>query len=145
MPEAEIIMKPRPWYHGGLRFQCTGCGDCCTGAPGYVWINKAEILAMAARLKIEPEDFQQRYTRSIGIRKSLIEVAHGDCVFFDSDCRMCQVYEVRPCQCRTWPFWTSNLATPQAWQEVASRCPGCDRGPVFSLQQIRSRIDGDGE
>ena len=20
-----------PWYKDGLRFKCTGCGDCCTG------------------------------------------------------------------------------------------------------------------
>ncbi len=45
--EADIIMNPHPWYQFGLRFQCTGCGDCCTGAPGYVWINKAEIKAMS--------------------------------------------------------------------------------------------------
>ena len=23
---------PEPWYKDGLRFKCTGCGDCCTGA-----------------------------------------------------------------------------------------------------------------
>ena len=27
------------WYaEEGLAFECTGCGDCCTGAPGYVWV-----------------------------------------------------------------------------------------------------------
>ena len=35
--------KEQPWYKDGLGFQCTQCGDCCTGAPGYVWINAAEI------------------------------------------------------------------------------------------------------
>ena len=33
----------------GLRFECTQCGDCCTGAPGYVWVNKAEISAWPTR------------------------------------------------------------------------------------------------
>ncbi len=74
-------MNSHPWYHRGLRFQCTGCGDCCTGAPGYVWINKAEIEAMSALLRVSKEDFQKRYVRLIGIRKSLIELANGDCVF----------------------------------------------------------------
>ena len=26
------------WYRDGLRFECTRCGACCTGAPGYVWV-----------------------------------------------------------------------------------------------------------
>ena len=26
-----------PWYRDGLRFQCTQCGNCCTGDPGVVW------------------------------------------------------------------------------------------------------------
>ena len=43
MPEGN-----EPWYAEGLKFQCTGCGDCCTGAPGYVWVNQAEIDALAA-------------------------------------------------------------------------------------------------
>ncbi|MFM7740581.1 MAG: YkgJ family cysteine cluster protein, partial [Planctomycetota bacterium] len=27
-----------PWYKDGLRFQCSQCGDCCTGGAGYVWV-----------------------------------------------------------------------------------------------------------
>ena len=37
-----------PWYHEGLSFTCSQCGDCCTGAPGYVWVNNEEIAALAA-------------------------------------------------------------------------------------------------
>jgi len=46
-------MLTTPWYHAGLQFQCTQCGSCCTGAPGYVWINKEEIAALAAVLKLD--------------------------------------------------------------------------------------------
>jgi uncharacterized protein len=140
LKEADIIMNQNPWYQAGLRFQCTGCGDCCTGAPGYVWINKAEIQAMSAVLRISIEDFQKRYVRLIGVRKSLIEMANGDCVFFDHDRCCCQIYEARPRQCRTWPFWSSNMSSPQMWQEVANRCPGCNLGPLISFEEIKSRI-----
>jgi uncharacterized protein len=129
-------MNKTPWYHEGLRFQCSGCGDCCTGAPGCVWVNKAEIEAISALLKISVEEFQKRYVRLIGNRKSLIEYTNGDCVFFDNDRRCCQIYEVRPRQCRTWPFWTSNLTSPKTWKEVADRCPGCNLGPVIPLEEI---------
>ena len=30
------------WYAEGLRFACTGCGDCCTGEPGAIWVNEDE-------------------------------------------------------------------------------------------------------
>jgi uncharacterized protein len=46
-----------PWYRDGLAFACTGCGDCCTGAPGYVWVTRAEIEAMAAALGLAPAEF----------------------------------------------------------------------------------------
>jgi uncharacterized protein len=133
-------MNHTPWYRRGLQFQCTGCGDCCTGAPGYVWVNKAEIEIMSALLRISTKEFQKRYVRLIGIRKSLIEFSNGDCIFFDNERRCCQVYESRPRQCRTWPFWSSNLSTPESWQEIADRCSGCNRGPNIPLEQIETQI-----
>ncbi len=110
-----------PWYRDGLKFACTGCGDCCTGAPGYVWVNQAEIEMLAAAVGLDAEEFQRRFVRAVGVRKSLTELANGDCVFFDGESRRCRVYEARPRQCRTWPFWPSNLATPAAWQQIAER------------------------
>ena len=130
-----------PWYRAGLKFFCTGCGDCCTGAPGYVWVNKAEIEAMTAAVGIPLEEFERRYVRAVGIRKSLIEFANGDCVFFDGESRKCRVYEARPRQCRTWPFWASNLSSPESWEEISERCPGCNRGRRTPLGKILAALD----
>ncbi len=127
----------QPWYSDGLRFSCTGCGDCCTGEPGYVWVNRAEIEALAAALEMPVVEFERQYVRTVGIRKSLIERVGGDCVLFDGQTRRCLFYDARPRQCRTWPFWASNLASPAAWQETAERCPGCNRGPLVPYQTIR--------
>ncbi len=129
------------WYREGLKFACAGCGDCCTGAPGYVWVNKQEIEAMAAALGLAAEAFRRKYVRSIGVRKSLIEYGNGDCVFFDNQSRRCRVYTARPRQCRTWPFWSSNLASPAAWKGIAERCPGCNRGPLVPLEKIRAHLE----
>lgn len=133
-------MDDKPWYHKGLKFRCTGCGDCCVGAPGYVWVNHAEIEAMAAVLKLVVGAFERRYVRRVGVRKSLVEFSDGDCVFFDNHSRRCQVYEVRPRQCRTWPFWTSNLRTPETWQQTCLDCPGADHGPLFTLHKIQAQL-----
>jgi Fe-S-cluster containining protein len=85
---------------------------------------------------LEVAKFEKKYVRLIGIRKSLIEFANGDCVFFDNQRRCCKIYEARPRQCRTWPFWDSNLNSPEAWEETASRCPGCNRGKLVSFEEI---------
>lgn len=125
------------WYAAGLRFQCTQCGDCCTGAPGYVWVNKEEIAALAAEVG-EPDldRFEQAYVRKIGVRRSLVEFPNGDCVFFDGESRKCTVYGARPRQCRTWPFWDSNLKTPADWERTCAVCPGSGQGRLYQLDAI---------
>ena len=133
-------MNDSPWFKDGLHFQCTGCGDCCTGAPGYVWVNQAEIEALAKRLGLEVAEFEQKYTRRVGIRRSLVEFANGDCVFFNNQTRKCEVYQDRPRQCRTWPFWESNVRTPAAWKQTCQVCPGSGKGPLIPVDQIVEQL-----
>jgi len=129
-------MDEKPWFQNGLRFQCTQCGDCCTGAPGYVWVNKDEIQALATEVAMPVAEFEARYVRNVGVRKSLIEYANGDCVFFDNVQRKCTVYNARPRQCRTWPFWDSNIRTEKAWQQTCEVCPGSGKGQIVPVEQI---------
>lgn len=130
-------MSKQPWYQDGLKFTCTQCGNCCTGSPGYVWVNRAEVIALATRLGFDDIDsFEKKYVRLVGIRKSLKEYPNGDCVFFDSERRTCQVYEDRPRQCRTWPFWESNLKNRRAWQATCEVCPGSGQGKLHDLASI---------
>ncbi len=129
-----------PWYRDGLRFECTACGNCCTGDPGYVWVNKAEIHALAKRIgQTDVDRFEREYVRQVGIRKSLKEFPNGDCVFFDAESRKCTVYEDRPRQCRTWPFWDSNVRDPQRWQQTCAICPGSGQGRLYSIEEIDAR------
>jgi len=133
-------MTEKPWYHQGLRFECTGCGDCCTGAPGYVWVNKEEIRGLAEQVGEENlERFEKMYVRQVGIRKSLKEYSNGDCVFFDNQTRKCKVYSARPRQCRTWPFWDSNVRDEQAWRETCQACPGSGKGKLYQLAEIEQQ------
>lgn len=129
-------MADKPWYHEGLAFRCTGCGQCCTGDPGYVWVIKAEIDALARTMDLEDSEFERAFVRRVGVRRSLLELPNGDCVFFDRVTRRCRVYEVRPRQCRTWPFWGSNIRSSGDWEEICRVCPGIGEGPVFPLEQI---------
>ena len=133
-------MAKQPWYKDGLRFECTQCGHCCTGAPGYVWVNDEEIKALA-EAKGEPdiERFQELYTRRVGSRRSLSEFSNGDCVFFDGESRKCTVYTGRPRQCRTWPFWNSNLESADDWAHTCEVCPGSGQGKLYSIEQIEAQ------
>ncbi|MCE9544708.1 MAG: YkgJ family cysteine cluster protein [Planctomycetia bacterium] len=130
-------MADGPWYKDGLKFTCSQCGDCCTGAPGFVWVNAEEIAALAKFRELSVEEFESKYVRKVGIRKSLVEFPNGDCVFFDGDTRGCTVYSARPRQCRTWPFWDSNLSSPAAWKSTCEVCPGSGQGTLVPLEEIR--------
>ena len=129
----------KPWYAAGLAFECSGCGNCCTGAPGFVWVSDEEIEQLADWLTLDREVFVRRYVRKVGLRKSLTEYASGDCVFFDRDSRRCRVYPARPGQCRTWPFWDSNLRSPASWEAACQACPGAGNGPLVPLEEIEKR------
>lgn len=124
-----------PWYHEGLAFQCTRCGHCCTGAPGYVWVHEEEIERLRGHLGLSLEEFSRRYLRRVGPRLSLIEKPDNACIFWDHQ-EGCTVYEARPEQCRTWPFWPHNLESERAWRKAGRHCPGIDQGTFFSLEQI---------
>ncbi|MBM4113471.1 MAG: YkgJ family cysteine cluster protein [Phycisphaerae bacterium] len=143
-----------PWYRDGLRFACTQCGNCCSGPPGAVWVEPEECRALAEQLSLELPEFLSRFTREVGSRRSLEErvTEHGnDCIFLDRESApgraLCGVYEARPSQCRTWPFWRENLASRDRWNATRQRvpCPGMDapNGRVFPLVEIRVMLDED--
>lgn len=136
------------WYADGLRFECTQCGNCCTGPPGYVRVDDEELAAMATVLHLTVAQTESRFTRQVHGRRSLTEVRseHGyDCVFLDRETQpgkaRCRVYQARPAQCRTWPFWSENLAHPRDWQRAGRTCPGMNHGPLIPIESIRIQRD----
>lgn len=135
----KVIQDHSPWYNQGLRFECTGCGQCCTGAPGYVWVNENEIQQIAQFLNLTPEEFSQKYLRHVNGRLSLIELPKTyDCIFLKD--KKCQIYAVRPTQCRTFPWWPQNLKSEKEWQEAASFCEGiCAQAPLVSFETIEQQ------
>ncbi len=141
---AEPADAPAPWYADGLRFGCTQCGRCCGGAPGYVWVTDEEIERIAARLQLSADEFRERHTRkAAGWRRSLLELRNGDCEFLardDAGKARCTIYEDRPVQCRTWPFWKSNVESLADWQTAAKGCPGIGKGEQHPLPVIEAAL-----
>jgi len=128
-----------PWYHDGLRFRCTRCGNCCTGAPGYVWLDEEEIAAIAENRGETIQEVTALYTRHLPRGRSLREKTNGDCVFYDRQAG-CTIYPVRPKQCRTWPFWESNVHTQEAWDATRAVCPGSGQGELIPAEEITRRL-----
>ncbi|MCY2974416.1 MAG: YkgJ family cysteine cluster protein [Planctomycetota bacterium] len=133
-----------PWYQSGLAFECTQCGNCCSGPEtGYVWVTDEEIdrLAVAMDMEDDVEGFKQKFVRQVLASQSLVEYSDGDCIFLDPKTRECMVYEARPVQCRTWPFWPQTVSSPADWARAAKGCPGCNHGPVYELPTIAAHLD----
>jgi Fe-S-cluster containining protein len=142
MPES----NDTTWYADGLSFECTQCGNCCTGPPGYVWFDDAEARTIADRLGLSEEQFRDKYAHVAHGRWTLNEVWNSkvdgyDCVFLERDPdtgkALCSIYQDRPTQCRTWPFWPSNLRSRRNWRGAARDCPGMDKGNFYPIEKIR--------
>jgi Fe-S-cluster containining protein len=137
----------RRWYAQGLRFTCTGCGNCCTGEPGFTWVSEREVASLADRLGLDEAAFRRRYTvqvhRNGSVLTSLVESAGGDCVFYRRGLG-CTVYQDRPRQCRTWPFWRRIIASRAAWAAEAGGCPGMDHGDLHAASHIAATAADDG-
>lgn len=144
-------MRRRPsWLQraGGLRFSCTGCGECCQAADAYVWVTPEEVPKIAACLDLEIDDFGARYLRLVDGDLALVDHPGRDaCVFWEKE-GGCRVYEARPEQCRTYPFWPENLRSRKDWRAVGQVCPGVggagDDARLYTVDEIVAFAGGEG-
>jgi Fe-S-cluster containining protein len=148
------VIESEPWYSDGLSFTCAQCGNCCSGGPGYVWVTDDEVTKLANHLGISRETFTRKYCRRVAGQYALKEIKNTrcgeyDCVFMKEITpeggshrkRICTVYEARPLQCRTWPFWEGNLSSAVAWKRAARSCLGMNHGEFFDRKTIEALRD----
>lgn len=141
---SEQTPSDTPWYKEGLRFKCTECGKCCTGTSGFVWVNEKEIKGMAEALQIDVPLFKRKYLRSRDNRYALVEKktpsGEYDCIFLSD--KKCQVYQARPVQCRTFPWWPEHLQSKEGWDHAALECEGInDQAPVIPYEEIQKGLE----
>jgi len=101
----------------------------------YVYLMPTEVAALARCLGLEEHLFRERYTQE-DEGWTILRLDRPACPFLGPDLR-CRVYAARPVQCRAWPFWEENLASPTAWSAAAALCPGIGRGPRIEAQEAR--------
>jgi Fe-S-cluster containining protein len=123
----------------GLRFDCTRCGDCCT-RPGPVYFSSRELIRASEFLGLTPRVFRRRYR--VRLREGTPAVDPGrnaPCPFYDQDTG-CRIYEARPVQCRTWPFWPEVVLRERSWRRASGDCEGMNRGRRHSVGEIEREV-----
>jgi uncharacterized protein len=133
-------MNKKPFWEEGIRFECQGSGKCCTsrGTYGYVYLSLEDRKRLAKTLKMKTQAFTKEHCETTDGLFHLKD-PRGDCVFLKG--AQCTVYEGRPTQCRTWPFWPENM-NPRAWRrDVVNFCPGIGKGKLYSPEDIQKILE----
>ncbi|EQC42087.1 hypothetical protein SDRG_00928 [Saprolegnia diclina VS20] len=142
-----------PWFKDGLAFSCTKCGNCCSGPSGSVRFNDDEAATMAAKVGETLPAFLDKYARRQGRGNlsfyQLKEVRKNkddgfDCIFLDRKKirgkAVCSLYDARPTQCRTWPFWPETLESRATWEKTKDSCPGINKGTKQSTDDVSAKV-----
>jgi len=130
------------FYKDGLRFTCIRCGKCCTIVDAIVDITETDINRIAGYLGLERTKFLKQYTHRDQKHRVLNDFPNGDCVFYDRE-KGCIIYDVRPGQCRTFPFWEQILFSKQVWDREALDCPGMNQGKLYTAEEIEKILDSE--
>jgi Fe-S-cluster containining protein len=113
-----------------------------------VHLSQADLERLADFLRLPAGAFARRYTRSIGGRRLLLDKPDSHACIFLSQ-KSCSVYGARPTQCRTYPWWLSNIQDEQSWREAGEVCEGIDLpgAPLVPAAEIleQCRIDRQNE
>lgn len=126
------------FYKDGIRFECQRCGHCCT-CEGYVFIFKKDLDNLIDGAQIPLQELKDNFLSYYNGYTVLRDKANGECIFWDSEIRGCKVYENRPTQCRTYPFWNTLLKSKESFVRERNDCPGIGVGKLYTEEEIEER------
>jgi Fe-S-cluster containining protein len=107
-----------------------------------VFLSDDDLTLLIKTLKLPRHEVESLYCTWIPSGTvdclSLKEKPNFDCIFWDDGC---SIYESRPLQCRTFPFWDSILADADAWERSAKDCPGMGQGSLYAFDEIKRLVE----
>ena len=121
-----------------LRFECTGCGECCR-RPGYVYFDSEDEIRAAEFLGLTPELFRESYLEPLDGEWILDVPRDSACPFLLDDA--CTIHPARPRQCATYPFWKEIVKKTGGWVREREDCPGIDQGRRYSWEEIEALLE----
>lgn len=133
-------MKEKKWWENGVRFECQGSGRCCVARDdyGYVYVTLTDRKRLAKHFKIPTKEFTEKFCEKGEEAIWRLKDFTKACRFLEK--KGCSVYESRPTQCRTWPFWPEVMSA-RSWKiEVASFCPGVGKRRLLSKSEIEKQL-----
>jgi hypothetical protein len=132
---------PKPYYQTAseLRFECTRCGNCCT-RPGLVYFPPEDLRRAAGHLGLSHTVFRRRYRLRIENGVYALDPGDAPCPFYTEE-PGCGIYEGRPTQCRTWPFWPEVVTRKGSWDAAAKDCEGMNRGTNVTVREIEKSVE----
>jgi len=131
------LHKKNKFIEQGIHFECQGEGKCCVsrGNYGYVYLSFGDRKRLATFLKMKTAEFSAKFTEK---EDGMIQLKYRDkdCPFLKNN--RCSVYDARPWQCRTWPFWPENMDNNIWKREIVPYCPGIGKGRLYSAEEIEN-------
>ena len=88
---------------------------------GHVYVTTKDRLLLAEHFGLTETQFRKHYCGKRHGEYHLKDPEH-DCCFLKD--KSCSVYDFRPTQCRTWPFWPENMHNGKLKANFASHCQG---------------------
>lgn len=123
------------FYKDGIRFKCKQCGNCCN-IEGYVFIFREDLNRILEKTEFTKEELQLRYLSTVEGYTVLRDSGERSCIFWDPVIKGCKIYEARPTQCRTFPFWKTLLYNEKKWKEGTKDCHGIGEGRLYTEEEI---------
>ena len=131
----------------GVAFRCQpNCGRCCDQPGGIVYLSPDDAERLAEHAGLDVDAWLERDTRKTFDGRYVLKSREEDgvCIHLNEQ-KQCSIYEVRPQQCKAFPWWGENLATSAAWGTTKTACPGIDAEDAIVVdgQTIRLHMFAD--
>lgn len=91
-----------------------------------------DIARLSGYLGMSAADFERRYVYRTKNLSRLRVPRHAQCEFLVDG--GCSVHEVKPTQCRTFPFWPELLESRREWHKTGKWCPGIGKGELVNIE-----------
>ncbi len=133
------MLGRKKFYSDGIHFECQDCGKCCLSRNeyAYVYLTAYDRRRLSDFLNITTREFTINFTDKTDGYLHL-KYPDKDCLFLEDG--RCGVYEARPRQCRSWPFWPENMKKKVWEKEVAPYCKGVGKGKLYTAGDIETLV-----